>query len=218
LSVWPASAPISGTVGSGAGAVHPASAKETTRPNAATAFFIDQATVGGSGTPSDPTTFQYINAARARIHGFEGRLDWKFDSGYTLRSGFAYTKGVKTGRDGIQTGLDSVTPLAVVLGLRYEPHQTWFIQSELIYNAAKKNRDMENPDQFGSPAFVVADLSAGYRLHRQATLYAGVRNLFDRKYWAWNDIRGLSLNGDAPNLDAYTAPGRSFNISLKFEY
>ena len=39
-----------------------------------------------------------------------------------------------------------------------------------------------------------------------------------RKYWAWNDIRGLSLNGDAPNLDAYTAPGRSFNISLKFEY
>ena len=179
--------------------------------------FIDR-TDSGSGTAADPTTYQYANASRARIHGVEGRLDWMFKHGYTLRSGFAYTKGVKTNLDGSRIGLDSVSPLAVVLGLRYEPDNIWFVQSDLLYNAAKKTGDMEKPADYATSSFVVADLSAGYRFNRHTTLYAGIRNLFDRKYWDWNDIRGLSLSDSTPNLAAYTAPGRSFNVSLKFEY
>ncbi|WP_034303587.1 TonB-dependent hemoglobin/transferrin/lactoferrin family receptor [Herbaspirillum sp. RV1423] len=180
--------------------------------------FIDSLRVSGAGTVSNPTIFQYVNAAKASIHGLEGRLDWRMESGLFLKTGFAYSKGTTTSRDGVETGLDSVAPLSVVVGARYEPNQVWFVQSDVIYNAAKKKKDIATPTNFVSPSFFIMDLNSGYRFSKSAVLYAGIRNLFDRKYWSWTDIRGLSLADSATNKDAYSEPGRSFNVSMKFEY
>ncbi len=180
--------------------------------------FIDSVSVAGAGTVLNPTIFQYVNAAKASIHGFEGRLDWRMEGGLSLKTGFAYTKGTTTDRTGKKTGLESVAPLSVVAGVRYEPTQVWFVQSDVVYNAAKKKEDIATPTNFVSPSFFVMDLSSGYRFSKNAVLYAGIRNLFDRKYWNWTDIRGLSLVDSATNKDAYTEPGRSFNVSMKFEY
>ncbi|TFI19690.1 TonB-dependent receptor domain-containing protein, partial [Herbaspirillum sp. 3C11] len=123
-----------------------------------------------------------------------------------------------TDQTGKKTGLESVAPLSVVAGVRYEPSQVWFVQSDVVYNAAKKKEDIVTPTNFVSPSFFVMDLRSGYRFSKNAVLYAGIRNLFDRKYWNWTDIRGLSLADSATNKDAYTEPGRSFNVSMKFEY
>jgi hemoglobin/transferrin/lactoferrin receptor protein len=106
----------------------------------------------------------------------------------------------------------------VVTGVRYEPSNVWFVQTNMIYNAGKSRDDIATKTNFVSPSFFVMDLNAGYRFSKNVTLYAGIRNLFDRKYWSWNDIRGLSLADTATNKDAYTEPGRSFNVSMKFEY
>ncbi|WP_443115933.1 TonB-dependent hemoglobin/transferrin/lactoferrin family receptor [Herbaspirillum seropedicae] len=179
--------------------------------------FIDLVTVGGNLTMANPTIFQYRNAAKAEIHGLEGRLDYQMDNGLSLKSGFAWTKGSTTSNS-LERGLESVAPLSVVSGLRYERSQQWFLQSDLVYNAAKKKEDIPTATNFVSPAFFVMDISGGYHLNRNMTLYAGIRNLFDRKYWSWTDIRGLSLADSAVNKDAYTEPGRSFNLSLKIEY
>ena len=111
-----------------------------------------------------------------------------------------------------------MAPLSVVAGLRYERPQQWFVQSDLVYNAAKKKEDIPTATNFVSPSFFVMDLSGGYHLTRNMTVTAGIRNLFDRKYWSWTDIRGLSLADSAVNKDAYTEPGRSFNVSLKIAY
>jgi hemoglobin/transferrin/lactoferrin receptor protein len=181
--------------------------------------FIDSTTVyAGSLTAADPRVFQYTNAAKATIRGLEGRLDWRLENGLTLKTGFAYTKGRSTDQTGVETGLDSVAPLSVVAGVRYEPSNAWFAQTNVIYNAGKSRDDIATKTNFVSPSFFVMDLNAGYRLSKNTTFYAGIRNLFDRKYWSWNDIRGLSLADTATNKDAYSEPGRSFNVSMKFEY
>ncbi|MFL9927447.1 TonB-dependent hemoglobin/transferrin/lactoferrin family receptor [Herbaspirillum lusitanum] len=180
--------------------------------------FINLVAVSGAGTVANPTINQYINAAKATIRGVEGRLDWRLENGLTLKSGFAYTKGTTTNQNGLETGLESVAPLSVVAGARYEPNQVWFVQSDVIYNTAKKREDIPTSTNFVSPSFFVFDLSTGYRFSKNAVLYAGIRNLFDRKYWSWTDMRGLSIADSATNKDAYTEPGRSFNLSMKFEY
>lgn len=179
--------------------------------------FIDLVTVSGNLTVSNPTIFQYRNAAKAEIHGLEARIDYQLDNGFTVKSGFAWTKGTTTS-NGVEQGLESVAPLSVVTGLRYERVRQWFTQADLIYNAAKKRADIPTATNFVSPSFFVADLSGGYHLTPNMTVTAGIRNLFDRKYWSWTDIRGLSLADSAVNKDAYTEPGRSFNVSLKIEY
>ncbi|ASU40869.1 TonB-dependent receptor [Herbaspirillum sp. meg3] len=180
--------------------------------------FIDSVTISGGGTVLNPTIYQYVNAAKASINGFEGRLDWRMENGLSLKTGFAYTKGTTTSNTGVKTGLESVAPLSVVTGVRYEPNQVWFVQSDMIYNAAKKKDDIATKTNFVSPSFFVVDLRSGYRFNKNLSFNAGIRNLFDRKYWSWTDIRGLSLADSATNKDAYTEPGRSFNVSMKYEY
>src|SRR5450830_1338107 len=180
--------------------------------------FIDTLTISGAGTVANPTIYQYVNASKASIHGFEGRLDWRMENGLSLKTGFAYTKGTTTSNTGVKTGLESVAPLSVVAGVRYEPNQVWFVQSDMIYNAAKKKDDIATKTNFVSPSFFVVDLRSGYRFNKNLSFSAGIRNLFDRKYWSWTDIRGLSLADSATNKDAYTEPGRSFNVSMKYEY
>ncbi|WP_293776359.1 TonB-dependent hemoglobin/transferrin/lactoferrin family receptor [uncultured Oxalicibacterium sp.] len=180
--------------------------------------FIELLAVSGAGTVANPTINQYINASRADIHGVEGRIDWRMNSGWSLRGGFAYTEGTTTNRNGVKAGLESVSPLSVVTGVRYENGQQWYAQADVLYNAAKKSADVPSSTSFVSPSFTILDVSGGYRFSKNVSANIGIRNLFDRKYWVWNDIRGLGLASTATNLDAYTSPGRSINASLKIEY
>lgn len=181
--------------------------------------FIESVVLSGNYTLANPAINQYVNASRASIHGLEGRLDWKLDNGWNFKTGFAYTEGTSINRNGVKAGLESVSPLSVIAGLRYEPSQTWFVQGDVIYNAAKKREDVPTTTSFLSPSYTIADISGGYKLSKNMTLNVGVRNLFDRKYWNWSDIRGLSaLTTTSLNRDAFTSPGRSLNASLKIEY
>ena len=185
--------------------------------------FIESVALRGNNTVANPTINQFINASSASIHGFEGRLDWRLNNGWNLKTGFAYTEGTTTDRNGKKTGLDSISPLSIVAGLRYDAAQTWFMQGDVLYNGAKKRGDLISPTVGNNPAFVtssfaIVDLSGGYRFSKNVSANVGIRNFFDRKYWAWNDVRGLALASTATNLDAYTSPGRSINASLKIEY
>ena len=48
------------------------------------------------------------------------------------------------------------------------------------------------------------------------TLRGGVFNLFDEKYAAWSDVRGLADTSTAK--DAYTRPGRNASVSASFRF
>ncbi|MFC5475138.1 TonB-dependent hemoglobin/transferrin/lactoferrin family receptor [Paraherbaspirillum soli] len=178
--------------------------------------FISQETVRGSGRPFvDPFIFQYVNRARARINGAEARLDWQFANGLGIKAGMAYTKGHSDDANGSKP-LDSVNPFMAVLGLRYEPNERWYGQTDLIYQQAKRRSDMTKQTDFAPPSALVVDLRGAYNFNKNVSLYAGIHNLFDRRYWNWSDVRGLADSSSVK--DAYTAPGRNFNLGLKFQY
>ncbi|MHA6847472.1 TonB-dependent hemoglobin/transferrin/lactoferrin family receptor [Ralstonia syzygii] len=185
--------------------------------------FIDQVTIGGSITsPTNPLTYQYVNVSHAFIRGVEARGEWRLPVGVKLRAAAAYTRGTAEDANGASTPLNSINPVQAVFGVRYEPGERWFAQTDMTWQMAKSPSTIRPPSagttaDFATPSSFVVDVSGGYRLNKHASLYLAVRNLFDRKVWNWSDVAGLGL-ANSTIRDAYTAPGRTFAASVKIEF
>jgi hemoglobin/transferrin/lactoferrin receptor protein len=183
--------------------------------------FISQQTVGGTGRPTDPLVFQYVNYSKAYIHGFEGRAEWFLPAGFSLKTAMAFTKGSVDNNGSASQPLDTINPFSAVFGVRYEPSERWFAQADLLFQAAKKSSDITpksctSATCFAPPSSFVVDLRGGYRFNKHVVAYLGVFNLFDRKYWNWSDVRGIA--DSSPIKDAYTAPGRNVSVSMKVDF
>ncbi|WP_321855157.1 TonB-dependent hemoglobin/transferrin/lactoferrin family receptor [Paraburkholderia tropica] len=180
--------------------------------------FIDSKVVGGSLTSAtNPYTVQYVNYSKASIQGLEGKADWYVNDALEVKGGFAWIHGTET-KDGVTSGLDTVPPLAVVLGVKYAPTERWFASADLTYNSRKSKSQMSSSSYFATPSYTILDLHAGVNITRHVSVTAGINNVFDRKYWIWNDVRGLADSDGAAKIDAYTAPGRNFNVAMKIDF
>lgn len=177
--------------------------------------FISQQAVGGAGTAANPTVFQYINLANARIHGLEARSEWTLDRGWTATAGFAYAKG-HSEANGVKTPLDTVQPFRLALGLRHE-QATWGTRAQLVHSAGKARSDISTgAAQFAPPAYNVLDLGWHWKLRPQVTLNANLNNVFNARYWRWSDVSGLAASSTV--ADAYTAPGRNAQVSVRYDF
>jgi len=135
----------------------------------------------------------------------------------------AFTKGSTQNNGAASQPLDTVTPFSAVFGVRYEPGERWFVQTDLLFQAAKRDKDIPadacpgaRTSCFAPPSSFVVDLRGGYRFNKHVSATIGIRNLFDRKYWNWSDVRGLA--SDAQVLDAYTSSGRTVAVSMKVDF
>ena len=177
--------------------------------------------VGGVfGSRTDPATFQSVNIGRARISGFEfkGELDWtRGGNGFSLP--FAY--GQTRGRDRSSgQPLNSIDPQKLSVGLKYQA-PVWSLRFDAAHHAAKKLTDVDRSEvttgtQFVTPSATTFDLSAQWRIRKDLRLNVAVVNLTDKKYWMWSDVRGLTQTSAI--RDAYTQPGRHFNVSLVADF
>lgn len=183
--------------------------------------FISQQVVGGSGTATDPTTYQYINLSSARIRGVELRGEWQFDPRWWVTAGSALTRGHTTA-SGMVEPLDTVEPLRTVMGLRHDAGPFRFNATVLHSQAKGADRIRPIPTAtgttpaFASPAYTVLDLGASWKPQPQLSLVANLNNVFDRTYWRWSDVRGLADNSSVK--DAYTAPGRNLQVSVRYDF
>ena len=178
--------------------------------------FISQETVGGAGTPADPTIFQYINLAQARIRGAELRAEWRVDTAWTLRAATALARGTST-RNGVDEPLDSVEPARTSLGLRYATG-AWALNADLLHAEAKASNRIRSTTSvaFASPAYTVLDLTARWQVATAWALSAQLNNVTDTTHWRWSDVRGLADNSTVKN--AYTAPGRTLHVALRHDF
>ena len=71
-------------------------------------------------------------------------------------------------------------------------------------------------EQFIPPSAQVWDLGFRWIPVPNLTIYANVNNLLNNNYWNWSDVRGVSK--DSSVLQAYTAPGRNFSLSVRYDY
>ncbi len=176
--------------------------------------FISQEVVKGSGTPADPLVFQYINLTQARIRGFDARLIWQPTNGLSLSAALADTRGDST-RAGVDTPLDTVQPTRLSTALRWT-RGDWELQAAWQHVAAKKAGRSSSAANFLPPSHDVLDLGLSCRLSTTLRAAAFLSNVGNKKYWRWSDVRGIAAS--SPTLDAFTAPGRQLQVSLRADY
>ncbi|RTL17203.1 MAG: TonB-dependent receptor [Burkholderiales bacterium] len=175
------------------------------------ADFIQQQTVSGSGTTTDPLVFQYVNVDDARIRGLEARLHGQIGRQWRLGLALARSHGDYE-RAGVRRALDSVEPAKTSVSLRQQL-SGWHWEATVLNAQAKSARRVDAKAPFLPAGYTVLDLAAAWQITPVWSLQARIDNVTDRRYWRWADVRGLSATGTA--LDAYTAPGRQFGLVLQ---
>lgn len=176
-------------------------------------FIEELVQVGGTGAPGNPIQFQSVNRGQVRLSGFEFKGKTALSAATDLRWGYGQTRGTDAA---LNQPLNSVNPAKLVLGLDHR-WQALTLGATLIHVAGKSADDISNTlsgglKQFATPSHTTLDLSASWRLSPGLKLSAAVRNLTDRKYWEWTNVRGIAAS--SPVLEAYTAPGRSISVAL----
>ena len=183
------------------------------------------------------TTFiQYDNLDKAKVYGFTADVKWKFYKDFYLAEGISYSRG-KARNKGVKTPINSIQPLKVRAGLGYEG-ETFGANIQWTYNRGKSDKDIEQSSAYlynPTGGHSVFDLGAYWKPVENLALTAGVNNLFNKKYWNWNDISYLALLSKATqdqgrdpssiplaitsgNADRYSAPGRNFNVGVRYEF
>jgi hemoglobin/transferrin/lactoferrin receptor protein len=183
-------------------------------------FIKDNQVVGGTGAAGNPTIFQSINSQQASIHGFELKGGYKFDRSQGAQWSIPFAYGQAKGTDDV-TGkpLNTINPASLSLGVRYEA--AWGDVSLIAMHVkAKKLEDIDLASstalQYAPPARTTLDLNAQWKLSNAWRLNAGIQNLTNKKYIRWSDVQGIAST--AVFLDAYTQPGRTFNLALTTDF
>lgn len=177
--------------------------------------FISQETVRGLGTVASPQIFQYINLARVKIEGVEGKLDLSAESGLHANIAVSYAKGDST-RTGVSTPLVSIDPLKVVAGLGYRDPRGRFGGQLIMTHSARKEADRAAATAYRPGAFTILDATVFFKPVEALTLRAGLFNITDEKYAWWSDVRGLAATSTV--TDAYTQPGRNVSLSASYRF
>jgi len=178
--------------------------------------FISQEVIGGGGRPSNPTIFQYVNLANAKIQGVVAQIELKVGQRWTVQTGAAYLKG-DSQINGISSPINSVQPLKAMLGVQYDAGE-WGGQATVLYSAAKdpSRIALSRTVQFATPNYTVLDLGVYWKPTTNLTFNANVNNVLNTKYWRWSDVSGLTENSRI--ADAYTAAGRTVHVSMRYDF
>ena len=178
--------------------------------------FISQEVIGGGGRPSNPTIYQYVNLTKAKIQGVVAQFELKVGQRWTVQTGGAYLKG-DSQINGVSAPINSVQPFKAMFGLQYDAGE-WGGQATVLYSAAKDPSRIApgRTSQFASPDYTVLDLGVYWKPSTNLTLNANLNNALDTKYWRWSDVSGLTENSRI--ADAYTAAGRTVQVSLRYDF
>ena len=186
-------------------------------------LIIDKRPLGGTGVAGDPLLFQSVNIDNARIWGFEvkGVLDLGDLAGATVSLPFSY--GQTHGWDKASgLPLNSINPAKLWLGLKWAAPK-WELALNVTRHAAKKADELDSPylpkpatpprvAQFTVADATTLDLHGQWRVRKDLRVSFSAVNLSNRRYWLWSDVQGLAATSAV--VDAYTQPGRHFNLSL----
>ncbi|HMR18235.1 MAG TPA: TonB-dependent receptor, partial [Sphingobacterium sp.] len=137
------------------------------------------------------------------------------------------------------TSMLGVQPMTGFLGLEYlSKNQKWNANIKANGFMAKSRQDTRfveqtaireirrtYPSMFLADAYTF-DLYGAYQISKNSTIRAGVYNLFDAKYWRWDDLRQLTNPALLPHIEnffregnktitRFSQPGRYFSMSLE---
>ena len=166
---------------------------------------------------------QAQNIAEAVIKGVELRTSIWLDqavgapTGTSLHASIAFADGQGQQDGGVDAPLNEVAPLKAVIGVNYDnPNGQWGGSLTTTLVDGKDTSDIDGENLFATPGYGLIDVAAYYAVNDKLELRAGLYNLTDRKYWAWEDVRGKEA--DNASLDRYTETGRNFSVSANYTF
>jgi len=177
--------------------------------------FISQETISGSGSTTDPIIYQYVNLARVKIEGLEGKLELRADNGLNGQVAISYAKG-DSFRGAVRAPLASIDPLKLVAGIGWREPGDRFGGQLILTHSARKEAGRAVATAYRPDAFTILDATAFVKVADAFTLRAGLFNILDKKYAWWSDVRGLAATSTV--TDAYTQPGRNVSVSLSARF
>jgi iron complex outermembrane receptor protein len=152
---------------------------------------------------------RFTNIDQATMFGFDAGIDIFFAKHfkYGLNGGYTYAQNVSWNEP-----LAEIPPftLNTVLGFNSKK-----VNAEIRARyAAAQNRLSASFSETSSPAFFVTDIAASYSPFKFMEIKASISNLFDVNYY---EHLSRAYKNMGPNTGSeYFEPGRSFNMSLRF--
>lgn len=171
---------------------------------------------------TDPQTglmlFQSRNIGRVDIRGAEANAGLRLGhfnaalDGWEIRAAVASARGDDRVND---VPLASIEPAKAVLGLAYDGEH-W--GAEIIGSFARAKTRVApaaGGPAFAAPGYGTVDAYLHWNPLASLTVYAGLTNLGDRRYWEWNSVRGMSASAA---IDRYSAPGRAASAGFRLSF
>ena len=171
--------------------------------------FIEDAFAGMRGPIS---LFQNRNIGEVKIRGAEINARFFLNEQWQARTALAYARGDNLSAS---TPVDSVDPLTLVAGLRFDaPSDRW--GGELLLTAVGKKDRVSTPESVTAGSYSVVDVVGNYDFSESVRLRFGVFNVFDELYARWINIS--SLNADSTTaIENAQQPGMNFRIGLQID-
>ena len=168
--------------------------------------FIENAFVGTRGPIS---LFQNRNVGRVEIRGaeFSGRV--RLGERWQARAALAYARGDNRSAS---APLDSVDPLTLVAGLRFDAASGRWGGEVLLTAVGEKDR-VSTPEHVTAESHAVVDIVGNYHFSQSMRLRFGVFNVFDEVYARWINISSLNAESRTA-IENAQQPGTSFRVSL----
>lgn len=173
--------------------------------------FISSNFIGREGEIS---LYQNQNIQDVEIQGAELLSYFYLNNEWRVRASVAYARGDNETDD---VPIDTVDPLTVVAGLRYDnANGNW--GGELLVTAVDK-KDRVSSDSVAQPDnYTIVDLIADWELGDSLSLRLGVFNLFDEEYAHWQNIQGLNAVSSADTIANAYQPGMNIRLGFTVEF
>ncbi len=172
--------------------------------------FIDTQKIGTTASGIDQ--YKYVNLSSVTIYGTEARGEYRLTPAWALLGSAAYAHGEDTDT---HASIDSVDPLKVIFGIRYE-HPTDHWNAELVTTHAWSHQAVSDPTNFRAPAYTTVDLMAHYDLTPMVGINGGVFNITDTKYFNNQDVSGIAAS--STTVDRFAQPGRTVAVNMTVQW
>ena len=153
--------------------------------------------------------FQSINIETARVRGLEMDYLWQFHERMSLGFSWAWTEGENTQT---KEELSPISPAKAVVNLSWmSVDALWNANLFIVHNQRKSVAD---DNLFATPSNTVVDIQVHRNFKNRGQLSFGILNLFNEKYWNWQQIRNFDAEDQI--IDSLTQPAR--NVSFAYTY
>lgn len=171
-------------------------------------LFNGQSVIDYEGTPSN--VFANQNKGKAFVTGISTSFITTLCANVNFNASFNYNLG-RVVEDGNQSPLDHISPYFGKIGLTYNDSKL-NLDAYMLYNGKKDAKEYsssgEDNQQYapigGMPAWETYNFKLGYKVVKDATLFAGVENILDTQYRVF--------------ASGINSPGRNFYGGLQYAF